>query len=215
MYHNQQNKTDLSQSRRDVLLNESTYFLNKSKSKWISVGFSLEKKPTIKIAGQKKNQYVIFNEEQWISFLNSEGIMQSFIFYNYEWQPRLENGFFIHFLNIGDTRVIKITQENGNEVFLASDTLNQIVGLQHIVKYRLEILKSYDFLNYYSVLISGLSSKSGDIIKNVYDVISPLKNSVNVCSVLELLHFYPDCIIEDVESYSCNQFVKNCIEKKN
>jgi len=204
--------------RHGILINKSTYYLNKSKSKWVSVGFSLERKynPIIKIGGIKNNQCIILNEDQWISFLNNEGIMMNFIHSNsLGWQPMQGNGYEIHFVFIKDSRIIKITQEGGNEIFLAGDTINQIMKLAELIKYRFNMLKSQEFVNYYNVFIGGIAAKNGDVLQNVYNIISPLKNlnSVNIYCMLELLNLYSDCIIEDVETFVCNEFVKNCIEK--
>lgn len=207
---------EFSKKRAATLINESVYFANKSKSKWASVGFSLERKysPVIKLGGSKNNQNVIFNEDQWISFLNNQGIMLNFIYStDFGWQPIHGNGFEIHFILIKDARIIKITQDGGNEIFLAGDTINELTKMMNLIKYRFDILKAQDFSKYYNVLLSGVSTQNGDLIKNIYDVVSTNLYSTNVCCVLELLNFYPDCIIEDVETYACNEFVKSCIEK--
>ncbi|KAF5269657.1 hypothetical protein FQA39_LY08580 [Lamprigera yunnana] len=52
-----------------MLLNQTIYYLNKSKSKWISVGlyYPFEFASVVKIFGRSK-QYVIFKEEEWIQF---------------------------------------------------------------------------------------------------------------------------------------------------
>ena len=77
------------------------------------------------------------------------------------------------------------------------------------------MLFAQDFSKYYNILISGVSLKNRDLLKNVYDIISPLNNinSENVCCVLEMLNFYPVFLIEDVETFTCNEFVIKCIEK--
>ncbi|CAG9771493.1 unnamed protein product [Ceutorhynchus assimilis] len=195
--------------RTGILISETKYFLNKSKSKWISVGFSLERKyeVVIKLGGIKNNQHVIFNEDQWISFLNNQGIMLSFVYSNKTgWQAMHGNGFEIHFVYMGDARIIKISQDGGNEVFLAAETISELSNLVNLVKYRYDMLNFEEFSKYYNILVSDVSLKSGDMMNNLYEIISPSKNpnSANVCCMLELLNFYSDCITEDVESFACN-----------
>ena len=214
----QQKHDDLSKKRSAALINESRYYLNKSKSKWISIGFSLEKKyiPVVKLGGYKNNQNVIFTEDQWVSFLNQQGIIMGFIHSDsFGWQSMEGNGFQLHFILIKESRVIKITQEGGNCVYLAEDGINEANKLADLIQYRLDLLKSQEFSKYYNILVAGVSSKNGDILQNVYNVISPLKNlnSQNIYCVLELLNLYSDCIFEDVESFACNEFVKNCVNK--
>lgn len=202
--------------RSEILISESVYYINKSRSKWVSVGFLLERKytPVIKLGGYKYNQHILFNEDQWISFLNNQGVMLSFIYSNsYGWQPMQGDGYEIHFIFMGDSRVIKITQDGGNELYLAGDTINELVNLVNLVKYRFDMLKFQEFSKYYNTIVSGVSLQNGDLIKNIYDVITPNPNSANVCCVLELLQFYPESVIEDVETFACNEFVKSIIKK--
>jgi hypothetical protein len=214
-----QSTYEFSNKRKGALICESVFYLNKSNSKWISVGLSLERnyKPVIKLGGNK-NQHAIFNEDQWISFLNNQGIMMSFIYAtnnNFGWDPMLGSGYEIHFVFINNSRIIRIIQDGGNEVFLAGETLTEVVNLTNLIKYRFDLLKSQDFSNYYNIIISGISVKQDNIIKRIYDVISPSKNinSINIACILELLQFYSDCIIEDIELFACNEFIKSCIEK--
>jgi hypothetical protein len=216
--NNKKNTTEFSKKRSGVLINESVYYLTKSKSKWVSVGFSLERKynPVIKLGGNKNNQQVVFNEDQWISFLNNQGSMLNYIHSNsFGWNPMQGNGYEIHFVFVGDTRIIKITQCGENEIFLAGDTINEIANLADLVNYRFGILKNQEFSKYFNLLISGVASTNGDLIKNIYNIISPLQppHTSNICCVLELLNIHQDIIIEDVETYACNEFVKSCIEK--
>lgn len=216
--YQQPKKMDFNKNQGGALINETVYYINKSKSKWVSVGFSLERKyiPVIKLGGFKNKQNVTFDEEQWISFLNNQKNMLGFIYSKSTgWQPMSGNGYEIHFVFIGDSRIIKITQDGGNEIFLAGDTINELINLVNLIKYRFDILKSQEFSKYYNIVISSVSAKNGDLNKNVYESISAStnQNSVNVCCVMELLNFYSECIIEDVETYVCNEFVNNCIKK--
>ncbi|CAG9763714.1 unnamed protein product [Ceutorhynchus assimilis] len=164
--------------RTGILISETKYFLNKSKSKWISVGFSLERKyeviTTSYLGGIKNNQHVIFNEDQWISFLNNQGIMLSFVYSNKTgWQVMRGNGFQIHFVYMGAARIVKISQDGGNEVFLAAETISELSNLVNLVKYRYDMLKFQEFSKYYNILVSDVSLKSGDMMNNLYEIILP------------------------------------------
>ncbi|CAG9762670.1 unnamed protein product [Ceutorhynchus assimilis] len=205
--------------RNGTLIGEKKYYINKSQSKWVSVGFSLERKyiPVVKLGGYKNKQNVIFDEEQWISFLNNQKNLLSFVYSKSTgWQSLSGNGYEIQFVFIGESRIIKITQDGGNEIFLAGETINELINLVNLIKYSFDLLKSQEFLNYYNRVISMVSNKNGDLNKNVYENISPSTNpnSENDSCVLELLIFYSDCIIEDVETYVCNEFVNKSENKK-
>ena len=96
----------------------------------------------------------------------------------------------------------------------SEDSINEANKLADLIQYRLDLLKSQEFSKYY-ILVAGVSTKNGDLLQNVYNIILPLTNlnSQNVYCVLELLNFYSDCILEDVELFACNEFVKNCVIK--
>ncbi|KAF5279655.1 hypothetical protein FQA39_LY18259 [Lamprigera yunnana] len=73
-----------------MLLNQTIYYLNKSKSKWISVGlyYPFEFASVVKIFGRSK-QYVIFKEEEWIQFHEQrENIKKYFETFDTMWKPR-------------------------------------------------------------------------------------------------------------------------------
>ncbi|KAF5302135.1 hypothetical protein FQA39_LY10470 [Lamprigera yunnana] len=73
-----------------MLLNQTIYYLNKSKSKWISVGlyYPFEFASVVKIFGRSK-QYVIFKEEEWIQFHEQrENINKYFQTFDTMWKPR-------------------------------------------------------------------------------------------------------------------------------
>ena len=98
------------------------------------------------LAGLKNNQNVIFDETQWIKFLNKQSEIFNIIYSNsLGWQPLQENGYQINFVFIGDSRIIQIKQESGNEIFIAADSLNELFNFAGIIKYRFDMLFAQDF----------------------------------------------------------------------
>ncbi|KAF5289824.1 hypothetical protein FQA39_LY14979 [Lamprigera yunnana] len=100
-----------------MLLNQTIYYLNKSKSKWISVGLYYCTS-VVKIFGRSK-QYVIFKEEEWIQFHEQrENINKYFQTFNTMWKPRQIGSKTLTFEMIEEKKILKIEDMSGNEVYL-------------------------------------------------------------------------------------------------
>ncbi|KAF5291668.1 hypothetical protein FQA39_LY14305 [Lamprigera yunnana] len=106
-----------------LLLNQTIYYLNKSKSKWISVGlyYPFEFASVVKIFGRSK-QYVIFKEEEWIQFHEQrENINKYFQTFDTMWKPRQIGSKTLTFEMIEEKKILKIEDMSGNEVYLDID----------------------------------------------------------------------------------------------
>ncbi|KAF5288041.1 hypothetical protein FQA39_LY15537 [Lamprigera yunnana] len=103
-----------------MLLNQTIYYLNQSKSKWISVGlyYPFEFASVVKIFGRSK-QYVIFKEEEWIQFHEQrENINKYFQTFDTMWKPRQIGSKTLTFEMIEEKKILKIEDMSGNEVYL-------------------------------------------------------------------------------------------------
>ncbi|KAF5286506.1 hypothetical protein FQA39_LY16282 [Lamprigera yunnana] len=103
-----------------MLLNQTIYYLNKSKSKWINVGlyYPFEFASVVKIFGKSK-QYVIFKEEEWIQFHEQrEKINKYFQTFDTMWKPRQIGSKTLTFEMIKEKKILKIEDMSGNEVYL-------------------------------------------------------------------------------------------------
>ncbi|KAF5270119.1 hypothetical protein FQA39_LY08531 [Lamprigera yunnana] len=88
---------------KTMLLNQRIYYLNKSRSKWISVGLyhPFEFASVVKIFGRSK-QYVIFKEEEWTCDMM--------------WKPRQIGSETLTFEMIEEKKILRIEDVCGNEV---------------------------------------------------------------------------------------------------
>ncbi|KAF5285310.1 hypothetical protein FQA39_LY04409 [Lamprigera yunnana] len=112
-----------------MLLNQTIYYLNKSKSKWISVGLyhPFEFASVLKIF-EKSKQYVIFKEEDWIQFRKQrENINKYFQTCDMMWKPRQIGSQTLTFEMIEEKKILRIEDVCGNEVYLGN------IGLQHFL----------------------------------------------------------------------------------
>ncbi|KAF5300432.1 hypothetical protein FQA39_LY02231 [Lamprigera yunnana] len=109
-----------------MLLNQTIYYLNKSKSKWISIGlyYPFEFASVVKIFGRFK-QYVIFKEEEWIQFHQQrENINKYFQTFDTMWKPRQIGSKTLTFEMIEEKKILKIEDMSGNEVCLGWESVS-------------------------------------------------------------------------------------------
>lgn len=188
------------------LVNETTHFLSKSKSKYISVGLSIERQfaPVVRLCGG--NQCVNFEEEDWIEFQEIFDLLLDYLQLQSPSNkplPLLLKNISIHFTEVNNVRIIQIINENDHQhVFLARETAAEWRAICEIISNQLNILKRQEFKNFYFDLLRGMRKLSGDLISNVYCVLAPLlqTNSENANCLLFMLHHCPVVVRMDYEN---------------
>ncbi|KAF5278194.1 hypothetical protein FQA39_LY18382 [Lamprigera yunnana] len=179
-----------------MLLNQTIYYLNKSKSKWISVGlyYPFEFASVVKIFGRSK-QYVIFKEEEWIQFHEQrENINKYFQTFDMMWKPRQIDSKTLMFEMIEEKKILKIEDMSGNEVYLGWESVSEVL------RYRLSYSSGSNFKYFYEDVIRAVAEMSGDVKINIYNIINRLsEKSDDVCCMLEVLLFMPEKALFDVQ----------------
>ncbi|KAF5282905.1 hypothetical protein FQA39_LY17441 [Lamprigera yunnana] len=136
---------------RAMLLNQTIYYLNKSKSKWISVGlyYPFEFASVVKIFGGSK-QYVIFKEEEWIQFHEQrENINKYFQTFDSMWKPRQIGSKTLTFEVIEEKKILRIEDMCGNEVYLGWKSVSEVWLLESDLSYRLSYSSGSNFKHFY------------------------------------------------------------------
>ncbi|KAF5276884.1 hypothetical protein FQA39_LY06435 [Lamprigera yunnana] len=131
-----------------MLLNQTIYYLNKSKSKWISVGLYCPFKfaSVVKIFGRSK-QYVIFKEEEWIQFHEQrENINKYFQTFDTIWKPRQIGSKSLTFEMIKEKKILKIEDMSGNEVYLGWESVSEVWSLESVLSYILSYSSEIQFI---------------------------------------------------------------------
>ncbi|KAF5277669.1 hypothetical protein FQA39_LY18450 [Lamprigera yunnana] len=185
-----------------MLLNQPIYYLNKSKSKWISVGlyYPFEFASVVKIFGRSK-QYVIFKEEEWIQFHEQrENINKYFQTFDTMWKPKQIGSKTLTFEMIEEKKILKIEDMSGNEVYLGWESVSEIWSLESVLRYRLSYSSGSNFKYFYEDVIRAVAEMSGDVKINIYNIINRLsEKSDDVCCMLEVLLFMPEKALFDVQ----------------
>ncbi|KAF5287819.1 hypothetical protein FQA39_LY15680 [Lamprigera yunnana] len=159
-----------------MLPNQTIYYLNKSKSKWISVGFyyPFEFASVVKIFGRSK-QYVIFKEEEWIQFHEQrENINKYFQTFDTMWKPRQIGSKTLTFEMMEEKKILKIEDMSGNEVYLGWESVSQVWSLESVLRYRLSYSSGSNFKYFYEDVIRAVAEMSGDVKINIYNIINRL-----------------------------------------
>ncbi|KAF5275083.1 hypothetical protein FQA39_LY07020 [Lamprigera yunnana] len=183
-------------------------YLNKSKSKWISVGlyYPFEFASVVKIFGRSK-QYVIFKEEEWIQFHEQrENINKYFQTFDTMWKPRQIGSKTLTFEMIEEKKILKIENMSGNEVYLGWESVSEVWSLESVLRYRLSYSSGSNFKYFYEDVIRAVAEMSGDMKINIYNIINRLsEKSDDVCCMLEVLLFMPEKALFDVQLDRCIQ----------
>ncbi|KAF5291673.1 hypothetical protein FQA39_LY14310 [Lamprigera yunnana] len=159
-----------------MLFNQTIYYLNKSQSKWISVGlyYPLDLASVVKILRRSK-QYVIFKEEEWIQFYEQrENINKYFQTFDTMWKPRQIGSKTLTFEMIEEKKILKIEDMSGNEVYLGWESVSEVWSLESVLRYRLSYSSGTNFKYFYKDVIRAVAEMSGDVKINKYNIINRL-----------------------------------------
>lgn len=184
-----------------VLLNCTSYPLNKSKSKYISIGLLSHGSfaPIIVLQGLK-GDWITFNESEWSEFLDNQGVISN-VLYSKEEQTQPQTvqvgGKSAHFYKIGEVPVVTI--KDISEVCFAFDSLCELWELLPIVENRIRLLKNLRFPEYYATVIKAVASLPGDFASNICKILQEVPPTNHVVCIRELLKFVPQIVEVDVD----------------
>ncbi|KAF5296721.1 hypothetical protein FQA39_LY12421 [Lamprigera yunnana] len=162
-----------------MLLNQRIYYLNKSKSKWISVGlyYLFEIASVEKIFGRSKH-YIIFKEEKWIQFHEQrENINKYFQNCDMMRKPRQISSKTLTFEMIEGKKILWIEDMCGNKVYLGWESVSEVWSLESVLSYRLSYSSGSNFKHFYDDVIRAVAEMSGDVKINIYNIVNRLSEN--------------------------------------
>jgi hypothetical protein len=181
--------------KREDLLNSKIYFLNKSSTKFVTVGISIDDfSPKIHISGQ--NGYKIsINEDEWKSLVKYEGVISNY-FYSFtsNFSPIKLGNISIYFENYNEIPILKIQKNGEYYVLLSTSSVFKLFEIKDIIDYRLQVFKKQDFVKYFNTFQQGLGLCNEDLLSTVQNVLNYKENtnSENVSTMMEFLFLYPN-----------------------
>lgn len=183
-----------------VLLNCSTYALNKSRSKFVSVGLSAcaPFSPLVKLHGLK-NDWVTFNEAEWKLLLENQGVISNFLYTDAGQQQSFINigSKTLRFHTIATTRVV--TFANDSEVCIAFESICDLWELIPLIESRIQLLNGLQFHQFYNSLVKGVVDLPGNYRTHMQTVLQELNGCDNAACMYEMLKYAPDIITADFE----------------
>lgn len=193
------------------LINETNYFLNKSKTKNVSIGLApqLAFSPVLKICGNNNNnnnQSMVFEKEEWLNLLDNETNLRNYFQSgDVHWAPVSVGSKLISFHTIKYKKVIKITKSD-SELWLGWESVVEMFHLAHLINKRWEFLTLNTFESFYKNLISGVASMAGDHNVNIINILTTLNevdNAANALYMMEMLYFEAQKVLVDIEIAKC------------
>lgn len=193
-----------------VLLNERSYPLNKSKTKFVSVGLRCSKPfvPTLTIFGLK-NDWILFEEAEWKVLIENEGVISNYFYSKGIHLNPLDISSVkrICFQKVNENKVIIIQDKCGAEVYLGIESVIECFELLQLLEYKIAVLKSLNFDTFYSSLIAGAWNLPGEFKTNIENVLNGLNiKSDNVVCMKEMLKYGLEIIRSEIE---INQYVQS------
>lgn len=183
-----------------VLINCSSYPLNKSKSKFVAVGLSSYGgfAPMVHLHGVKAD-WTTFDEAEWKDLLENQGVITNSMCSRENSQSVLHIGTKIFvFHDIGSTRVVTIRSIT-SEICLAFESVCELWDMIPLVEHRIHMLKGQNFSEFYVNVIKGVAHLPGDPITNISNVLIDLLGFDNAACMHEMLRFACDIVHFDLQ----------------
>uniref|UniRef100_A0A1Y1NK67 Uncharacterized protein n=1 Tax=Photinus pyralis TaxID=7054 RepID=A0A1Y1NK67_PHOPY len=185
------------------LVNQSRYELNNSKSKWVCVGLSVYRQftPMVRICGSK-TAGVSFDKSEWKLFTDNQNLITNYFCSTEGKLLPIKVGFkTITSEVINNTKVIKIVDNGECDIYMAFGSLQRLWLLANLITYRLEMLTTLEFDNFYNKIINASAEMTGDYIENIMSIITPLQDlhDQNTAVLMEVVLFVKDKLMWDAE----------------
>lgn len=183
------------------IISAKRYYLNKSQTKFINIGLSVEYnfEPHIQIGG-KNNQSILLTEEEWNSILQYQGVISCYsCSYNNFNDPIYIQKVAIYFEKLEQIPLIKIVKGDGY-IYLGNESVCKLWELVPLIDYRLDILRKQKFNTYLNFFKSS-GPLEEDSLQKIQDNLSikDHPNSENVSTMLECLICYPKQLIQKLK----------------
>lgn len=141
---------------------------------------------------------IIFNEMEWNTFLNYEGIMTNYLYSTDSYEAIQCENFSIYFEYISSVRIVKICKDS-SYIYMGYETVSKLFELVSLVKHFIEMLKKQHFLNYLIILQKGLQYQNGNLFQNAINLLysGDTCPSENSALAIELMEIHPDIFEEE------------------
>lgn len=192
-YHTNLNKP--STDRSCILLHETRYFINNSKSKYVSVGlfydnFTHSFKPSVWFGNPKFKNCIVLEERDWANLLEYKQTINSNDSENTK--PIILNSCKISFESFNDVRVLKCEDNFSNYIYLGDESVLGLWLISDVVQYRLHMLQSLNFDSFFKNLLANVTNFNFvNLTSSVNNKLNSIPLSENACIGKEFVAHYP------------------------
>lgn len=189
-------QSSLSKSSTDrTFLYETRYFINASKSKYISVGIIYDHyknclKPSVWIGGSRVKNCIVLDDRDWSKFLSHRQVIDNTECENKA--PILLNLCKVSFESYNGVRVMKLEDNISNFVFLGDESVLGLWLISDVVQYRLNMLQCLNFDCFFKNMLASVGNFN---FNTLVDIVNNKLNSMaineNVCIAKEIVALYP------------------------
>jgi hypothetical protein len=188
------------QIKKTVTIGERRFPLNKSRSKFVSVGLvnTCEYSPCIQLSGIK-GECLIFSESEWDELLEYQGVITNYLYTNEKAQNINGWSFSIHFEFISSARVVKLFKDD-TYIYLGYETICKLWELLPLIKYTIKLFKNQQFMTYFRVIKISLKNRPNQV-ETATDILQATEGfpTENPSLVWELLTLYPDVFEQECQ----------------
>lgn len=198
------------------LVGSTTYFLNKSCSKWVCVGLSPNClfETVVEVVGMKK-QKLTFVEEEWILFISGTRQFEKYVGDNV-----LIPSFTLHGVRIssecveGMTNILKM-QKEGDVLYLSYAGMEELWNLEELIRARLKYLASLNYRKYFREIAEYIGKKEERLnvteINMELDILLNGQVSEHACILKEVMLYNPEVLMSYAELL---KNIRACVENK-
>lgn len=192
------------------LIGRTIYFLNKSFSKWVSVGLSPYSHfaPVVEIVGTKK-QKAVFIEEEWKKFLFESQQLKKYVDDNVLIPTIKLSGVKISSEYIDGVRNVLKVQKDGDVLFISYEGMKELWDLENLIEARLTYLQTLNFRKYYREVAEYVEKAEGAEEAEIRMLLEgPV--SEHLCILKEFMVYNPNALMSFVDLL---QKIRACVEK--
>lgn len=191
------------------MLSEQVFFLNKSKSKYLTVGFNTDIlfSPTIRFAATRSYQVVDMSREDFIAFLELEQWITNIC---ENWSTITQNDnrseikqcgkITVMFYDVKTKPVLQIFKSQDTVMFLGQESLKSVFFLAQLILTKLQLLEEHQFREFYESILRRSCKRQGNVLENIKELLKVMKPDENTCALKQLVLFEPDVVQKDMET---------------
>lgn len=199
----------VNKSETPIMLSEQIFFLNKSKLKYVSVGFKTDIvfSPTIRFAGTRSYHVVDMCREDFVAFLKLEQWITD-ICKNWSAVTQNDNrsemkqcgSITVMFYDVKSKPVLQIFKSQEDVIYLGQESLNSLFYQAHVILTKVHLLEEYNFSTFYKTMLRRACKMEGNVLENMKQLLKVMKQDENVATVKQLMLLEPDVVVKDMET---------------